>query len=70
MRVSLGRVQGQVKIYRKVRHAPLATTATRTPYVIYLKYRSKISKADRKRRLQKKHLIARNRIQLVTSTST
>jgi hypothetical protein len=30
MRVSLGRVQGQVEISRKVRHAPLATTTTRT----------------------------------------
>jgi hypothetical protein len=46
VRVSLGRVRGQVEIFRKVRHAPLATTATRTPYVIYLENRSKISKAD------------------------
>jgi hypothetical protein len=30
----------------KVRRAPLATTATKTPYVIYLENRSKISKAD------------------------
>jgi hypothetical protein len=44
VQASLGRVQGQVKIFRKVRHAPLATTTTRTPYVIYLENRSKIKK--------------------------
>jgi hypothetical protein len=40
VRVSLGRVQGQVEIFRKVRHAPLATTATKTSSVIYLENRS------------------------------
>jgi hypothetical protein len=70
VRVSLGRVQGQVEFLQKVRRAPLATTATRTPYVIYLENRSKISKADRKTKTSEKHLIARNRIQLDKSTST
>jgi hypothetical protein len=50
---SLGRVRGQVEIFRKVRRAPLATTATRTPDVIYLENRSKIRKANQKRRLQR-----------------
>jgi hypothetical protein len=50
---SLGRVRGQVEFFRKIRHAPLATAATRTPYVIYLENRSKISKVDRKRRLRR-----------------
>jgi hypothetical protein len=36
VRVSLGRVQRQVEIFRKVRHAPLATTATRTSSMFYL----------------------------------
>jgi hypothetical protein len=40
VRVSLGRVQGEVEIFWKVRHAPLATTATRTSSVIYLEDRS------------------------------
>jgi hypothetical protein len=53
VRVSLGRVWGQVEIFRKVRYAPLATTATRTSYVIYLQNRSKIIKAYRKRRLRR-----------------
>jgi hypothetical protein len=43
---SLGRVRGQVEFFQKVRRAPLATATTRTPYVIYLDNRSKISKAD------------------------
>jgi hypothetical protein len=67
---SLGRVQGQVEFFRKIRRAPLATAATRTPYVIYLDNRSRISKVDRKMKTSKKHLIARNRIQLDNSTST
>jgi hypothetical protein len=53
VRVSLGRVRGQVEIFQKVRRAPLATMATRTPYVIYLENRSKIRNADRKRRLRR-----------------
>jgi hypothetical protein len=53
MQVSVGRVQGQVEIFRKVRHAPLATMATRISYVIYLENRSKIRKADRKQRHQR-----------------
>jgi hypothetical protein len=48
VRVSLGRVRGQVEIFRKVRHAPLATMATRTSYVNYLENRFKIRQADRK----------------------
>jgi hypothetical protein len=44
---SLGRVRGQVEFFRKIRRAPLATAATRTPYVIYLENRSRISKADK-----------------------
>jgi hypothetical protein len=67
---SLGRDQGQVEFFRKVRRAPLATAATRTPYVIYLQNRSRISKADQKTKTLEKHLIARNRIQLDNSTST
>jgi hypothetical protein len=40
MRVSLGRVRyEQVEVTWSVRYAPLATTATRAPYAIYLKYR-------------------------------
>jgi hypothetical protein len=62
---SLGRVWGQVEIFRKVRRAPLATTATRTPYVIYLENRSKISKADRKRRLRRKTWSLRIRFNLI-----
>jgi hypothetical protein len=45
---SLGRVRGQVEFFRKITRAPLATAATRTPYVIYLGNRSRISKGDRK----------------------
>jgi hypothetical protein len=67
---SLGRVQGQGEFFRKIRRAPLATAATRTPYVIYLENRSRISKADQKTKTSKKHLIARNQIQLDNSTST
>jgi hypothetical protein len=67
---SLGQVQGQVKFFRKIRRAPLATAATRIPYVIYLKNRSRISKDDRKTKTSEKQLIARNRIQLDNSTST
>jgi hypothetical protein len=53
VRVSLGRVQGQVEVFRKGRHALRATTATRTSYVIYLENRSKIRKADRNQRHQR-----------------
>jgi hypothetical protein len=67
---SLGRVQGQFEFFQKIRRVPLATAATRTPYVIYLENRSRISKADRKTKTSKKYLIARNRIQLDNSTST
>jgi hypothetical protein len=67
---SLGRVQGHVEFFRKIRRGPLATAATRTPYVIYLENRSRISKDDRKTKTSKKHLIARNRIQLDNSTNT
>jgi hypothetical protein len=68
MRVSLGRVQGQVEIFRTVRHAPLATTATRTPYVIYLENRSKIRKNRSKTKMSEKHLVAKKWIQLDKST--
>jgi hypothetical protein len=50
---SLGRVRGQVEFFRKIRLVPLATAATRTPYVIYLENISKISKADKKQRLRR-----------------
>jgi hypothetical protein len=42
-----------VEFFRKIKRAPLATVATKTPYMIYLENRSKISKADRKRRLRR-----------------
>jgi hypothetical protein len=51
---SLGRVQGQVDFFRKILRVPLATAATRTPYVIYLENRSRISKGDRKTKTSKK----------------
>jgi hypothetical protein len=62
---SLGRVQGQVEFFRKIQHVPLATVASRTPYVIYLDNRSKISKGDRKKKSSKKRLIATNRFILI-----
>jgi hypothetical protein len=63
---SLGKVQGQVEFLRKIKCAPLAAAATRTPYVIYLE-----NKQSRlKTKTLEKHLVAKNRIQLDTSTST
>jgi hypothetical protein len=62
---SLGRVQGEVEFFRKIRRVPLATASTRTPYVIYLENRSRISKADRKTKSSKKLLITRNRFNLI-----
>jgi hypothetical protein len=68
VRVSLGRVQGQVEIFQKVRHAPLATTATRTSYVIYLENRSMIRKADQNQRRRRNICSLEIGLQLDNST--
>jgi hypothetical protein len=68
VRASLGRVRlEQVEITQSVRYAPLATTATRAPYAIYLKYRFGKKQNQGRTITSRKHLIARNRIHLETS---
>jgi hypothetical protein len=65
VRVSLGWVrQEHVEITWSVRYAPLATTATRAPYAIYLKYRLRKKQNQGRTKSSRKHLIARNQIHL------
>jgi hypothetical protein len=68
MRVSLGWVrQEHVEITWSVRYAPLATTATRAPYAIYLKYRLRKKQNQGRTKSSRRYLIARNKIHLKTS---
>jgi hypothetical protein len=63
VQVNLARVrEEQVENTWSVRYAPLATTATRAPYAIYLKYRLRKKQNQGRTKSSRRHLIARNRI--------
>jgi hypothetical protein len=63
VRVSLRRVwEEQVENTWSLWYAPLATAATRTPYAIYLKYRSGKKQNQGRTKSSRRHLIAKNRI--------